>query len=73
MDIPPISEFFGFALFYPAVIIGPVYDYATYNNFIYMDPKIRKKLWTIIPALKQFMIGSIFLYLKMSLSAYLNT
>lgn len=66
--LPNLLEFLGFIYFYPAAIIGPTYNFVTYQQFIHLKGQFAQMPSRLPSTIKEFCLGVIFVGLNSGLT-----
>lgn len=59
-SLPNILEYYGYTFFYASIIVGPVYEYGAYSDFINLNGQYKNAPNSIGKALYELMISIIF-------------
>ena len=58
--LPNLLEYLGFIYFYPAAIIGPTYNFVTYQQFIHLKGQYAHLPSRLRSTLSEFLVGLLF-------------
>lgn len=65
--IPSLFEYFSYIYFFPTAFMGPVFEYQTYKDYIYLKGNFNDKYSTKRVAIKNMIYGIIYLFLLTTL------